>query len=142
MTKKDSIRNAGIMLIIKDGLILAVSRGLNSNKWGLIGGKSEPGETPEQTAIREVKEESGITVSKCKKIYCRLEHKATEDGMDFFATTFYATEWAGEPRDSEEGNVKWVTADVLASEETGAFPQYNKNAIWLFTKEYPKVILK
>jgi len=35
---------------------------LHANKWGLPGGKANPGETPKETVIRETKEETGIDV--------------------------------------------------------------------------------
>jgi mutator protein MutT len=35
-------------------------RGISANMWALVGGKREPGETPEACVIREVKEELGL----------------------------------------------------------------------------------
>jgi len=140
--KQESVRDAGVMLVIKNGLILVVSRGLGSNKWALIGGKAEPGETPQQAAIRETEEESGIKVTKCEKIYSRVEPNQNEDGLDFYSTVFYATSWSGEPRSSHEGEVKWAEASLITSDETGAFQQYNKNALYLFSKQFPKVLVK
>lgn len=140
--KNDVVRDAGVMLIIKNGLILAVSRGVGSTKWALVGGKAEPGETPEEAAKRETLEETGIKVHKCEKIYSRIEPKTSDDGLDFFSTTFYATSWEGEPKPSHEGDVKWVESSVVLSEETGAFPQHNKNALYLFSKQFPKVLVK
>jgi 8-oxo-dGTP pyrophosphatase MutT (NUDIX family) len=37
------------------------ARGTNSGQWALPGGRSEPGETPAQTAVREAEEEVGLT---------------------------------------------------------------------------------
>jgi hypothetical protein len=37
------MRNAAVMFVIKNGLILGVSRGLGDPKFGLPGGKCEPG---------------------------------------------------------------------------------------------------
>ncbi|VVB51677.1 NUDIX domain protein [uncultured archaeon] len=36
--------------------------------WRFAGGKLEPGETPEQAAIREAKEELNVTVTKLRKV--------------------------------------------------------------------------
>jgi len=51
--------------IVKDGCLLMVKprRG-----WGLPGGHIEPGETPEQCAIRECKEEASVIVKNLKLI--------------------------------------------------------------------------
>ncbi|ROT75660.1 putative 7,8-dihydro-8-oxoguanine triphosphatase [Penaeus vannamei] len=38
-------------------------RGFGQGRWNGFGGKVEPGETPEQAAIRETKEEAGVDLS-------------------------------------------------------------------------------
>ena len=43
----------------------------------------------------------------------------------FYAYAYVATKWSGEPRKSEEGEVKWLPAEALMSVDTGAFPEYN-----------------
>jgi 8-oxo-dGTP pyrophosphatase MutT (NUDIX family) len=51
----------GVVIRDKEERILLEKRSDNG-LWGLPGGKVEPGETIEETAIREVKEETGFTV--------------------------------------------------------------------------------
>ena len=48
-------------IIIDDGKVLLVHK-INGNYWGFPKGHVEDGETEEQTALREVKEEVGIDV--------------------------------------------------------------------------------
>lgn len=44
------------------------------NKWSLPGGNIEKGETPEIAFMREVKEESGLNITKAKHLFNKLEN--------------------------------------------------------------------
>ena len=52
---------AGGCIFNDRGEVLLQRRG-DSSKWGFPGGAVEPGETPEMTAVREAKEETGLDV--------------------------------------------------------------------------------
>ncbi len=58
---------AGGCIFNEKGEVLLQKRGV-SNKWGFPGGAIELGETPQMTAIREVKEETGLDVEVGKLI--------------------------------------------------------------------------
>ncbi|MDZ7764918.1 MAG: NUDIX domain-containing protein [Melioribacteraceae bacterium] len=60
---------ATLCYIQKENKTLMLYRNKKENdyhegKWNGLGGKFEPGETPEDCAIREIKEEAGLTVKK------------------------------------------------------------------------------
>jgi len=57
---------AGGCIFNSNGEVLLQRRG-DSNKWGFPGGAIELGETPQMTAIREAKEETGLDVQ-CGRI--------------------------------------------------------------------------
>ncbi len=114
------MKNAACVLIIRDGLILAVSRKDDPNDFGLPGGKVDPNESFEQAAVRETMEETGCVLENLNKVF------EDQDG-DFKVVTFQA-DCLGEPYSKEEGKVKWVHPDLLLA---GSFGKYNKK---LFAK--------
>lgn len=136
------MREAVVALVIKDGLILAISRRNNKTKFGLIGGKVDEGETLEQALIRETLEESGVTITKTTHIYSRVELGDGPNGEDFKAHCFYANEWHGEPSSCEEGEVKWLTKQKLLSLDNGAFVDYNRTTLEVFEDTFPNVYIK
>lgn len=136
------MRDAAVMLIIKDGLILSISRRNDSTKFGLLGGKLDTNETPEQAAIRETIEEAGVKVSKCDFIFRRDEPRENNNGEDFHVYCFYALEWEGEPiHSSEEGEVKWLTEKDLTTDK-GAFADYNRRTLEAFKLKYPNTYIQ
>lgn len=135
------MKNAAVTIILKDGLILGISRRHDKTKFGLIGGKLDPNETAEQAAIRETFEETGIIAKKCHFVYERLEPGGS-DGINFQTKCYYVSEWSGDIKQSEEGSVKWLTASELLSKEVGAFPEYNLSALNALINKFPFVHIK
>jgi 8-oxo-dGTP diphosphatase len=135
------MKTAAVMLIVKDGLILGVSRRYDKTKFGLPGGKVEDGEMPSYAAIRETKEETNVDVWSCSDLYRREEPPDRPDGQAFYTYCYYANAWSGEPTNSEEGEVKWLTAADLTS-TMGAFPEYNRKTIDAFKEKYPHIKLQ
>lgn len=93
---------AALALLWKNGEVLAVSRKNNHEDLGFPGGKVDPGETPEQAMVRELREETGCIAKSWERIFER-----TDDG-GYWAITFLVREWEGEPNPREAGAVRWV----------------------------------
>jgi ADP-ribose pyrophosphatase YjhB (NUDIX family) len=54
---------AGVGVVVLDGTgRILLERRSDNGSWSLPGGKMEPGETFEETAIREIGEETGLTI--------------------------------------------------------------------------------
>ena len=62
-------------IIMADNKIFATQRGYGEFKdmWEFPGGKMEPGETPEQALVREIKEELAADIA-VDKFVCTIEH--------------------------------------------------------------------
>ena len=62
-------------IIMADNKIFATQRGYGEFKdmWEFPGGKMEPGETPEEALVREIKEELAADIS-VDRFVCTIEH--------------------------------------------------------------------
>ncbi|MFE2446517.1 NUDIX domain-containing protein [Streptomyces sp. NPDC021218] len=86
--------------------------------WDLPVGKSEPGEPITETAVRELNEETGLTVQPEALKVAHIIHGAwgVEAPNGFLTIVFAAHEWAGEPENREprkHAQVRWVGADAI-----------------------------
>jgi 8-oxo-dGTP diphosphatase len=80
---------------------------MHQGKWNGLGGKLEPGESPEDCARREILEESGLEVGDLiwKGI---LTFPGFSNDEDWYAFIFIATVKAGALIESPEGDLKWI----------------------------------
>lgn len=85
---------------------------MHAGKWNGLGGKLEPGETPEECAIREIMEESGLRVFN-PVLKGVLTFPAFSNDEDWYAFVFVAHEFEGELIDSPEGDLKWIDNSEL-----------------------------
>ena len=86
-----------------------------SNPWsGLTfpGGHVEPGETVVASVIREVQEETGLSVSNLQN--CGYIQWYNPDRQSqYFVFLFKTSSYSGELKGSAEGDVKWMTLDEM-----------------------------
>lgn len=76
-------------------------------KWNGLGGKFEAGETPEECAIREIKEEAGLTISNpiLKGI---ITFPMFDDKDDWYVFLFTVNDWEGNLTECDEGELAWI----------------------------------
>ena len=87
---------------------------LNEGKWIGVGGKCEPGETPEQCVRRETLEETGLTLG---KVCCRgVVHFRSDTWEDEEMYLYTSEEFSGElDENCAEGTLAWIPEDQVMS---------------------------
>ena len=84
----------------------------HEGKWNRLRGKLDPGQTPEECAIREVKEESGLDL-KALKLRGIITFPLFDQVDDWYVYLFTGTEFSGDLIDSPEGDLEWIDNDKL-----------------------------
>lgn len=112
-----------------EGLFLAVSRRNDTTRWGLPGGKVDPGESSLQAIRREVLEETGLELwpTYLEPLFVTVcPGKGSDD--TYWVTTYL---WTGavpsaEDLTPEEGlSLYWATEGALIDRTVSPFAQYN-----------------
>jgi 8-oxo-dGTP diphosphatase len=95
-----------------DGRTLMIHRvkradDIHAGKWNGLGGKFEPGESPEECAIREVREESGLQIRDPR--LCGLLMFPNFKGQDWYVFVFIAEQFSGKlVEENNEGTLQWI----------------------------------
>ena len=111
------IRKAVRCYLIKGNKVVVTKYKIGNRKEGyyeIPGGKIENGELPEQTAIREMKEETGIDIRNLKyrgNMIIEYPNRV----LDF--VVFVCDECEGEPQETEENESLWIDIQELLQKE-------------------------
>ena len=97
---------------------------LNKNKWIGVGGKFLENETPEECVIREVKEETGLTLNSCK-LRCIVTFISNEWETEYMYV-FTSSDFEGDVIECDEGELKWVD-----KEEVKLLPTWEGDKVFL-----------
>lgn len=81
-------------------------------KWNGLGGKFEQGESPEECAIREIKEESGLAVNNIT-MKGFITFPMFDGKEDWYVFLFVSDKYEGKLIDSKEGNLAWIPNEKL-----------------------------
>lgn len=114
MSKKVVLVSA-VCLIDVDGRVLLAQRPEGKSMaglWEFPGGKVEPGETPEEALIRELREELGIdTWESCLAPLTFASHNYDE--FHLLMPLFACRKWKGTPTAQEGQTLAWVRGNAL-----------------------------
>ena len=103
---------------VRDGKYLMLHRTKkvndeNHDKWIGVGGKFEDRESPEDCMKREVWEETGLCVTKFR--YRGIVTFVSDEYPTEYMHLFTCTEWTGEEKECDEGELAWIEKERLLS---------------------------
>ena len=136
------MKNTTLCYIQREGQYLMLHRvkkknDVNQDKWVGIGGKFEDKESPEDCLLREVQEETGLTLT--RYAYRGLVTFVSDQWETEYMHLFTADAFEGEIGPCDEGNLEWVDKDKVKD-----LPIWAGDKIFLdlLTQEVPFFSLK
>jgi ADP-ribose pyrophosphatase YjhB (NUDIX family) len=119
-TKRVSVGVGAIALRGKDVLLVRMNRGRNRGQWSVPGGYVEAGESLEQAAVREVREETGLgfTPGAVVAMRCGVPDRSDREETNLYVA-FVGTCGPGDPRadQDEVAEARFFNASAMAASE-------------------------
>ena len=112
------MRSTSLVHLERDGKYLMLHRvkreqDENRDTWVGIGAKFDPGESPEDCAVREVFEETGLTMRSWS--YRGIVTFVSDEWGTEYMHLFHSTDFTGSVKDCDEGVLEWVDKQALLS---------------------------
>lgn len=113
------MRPASLCFFIRDDEVLLArkKRGHGIGYWNGVGGRQEPGETMEETAIREAREEVGLVPTVLERVAELETSFAGRPELDHPVNVYLVHEWTGEVGESEEMAPRWFAIEKIPYNE-------------------------
>jgi len=110
------VKNTTLCYLEQDGCLLMLHRikkvnDENQDKWIGVGGKLEDKESPEDCLLREVREETGLTLT--QYAYRGIVTFVSDRWPTEYMHLFTADSFEGELKQCDEGELEWLPWDML-----------------------------
>lgn len=128
------IKQTTLCYLERDGKYLMLHRTKKKNdashdKWIAVGGKFETNESPEDCMLREVKEETGFTVTNYR--YAGVVTFLSDEWPSEMMHLFVCTDWSGVQKECDEGELEWIDIEDVAK-----LPMWEGDRIFLKLLKY------
>lgn len=123
------MQNTTLVYIENDSKYLMLHRtkkehDCNKGKWIGIGGKFNETESPEECVVREVKEETGLTLLSME--YRGIVTFVSDDNFTEYMHIFWSKDFSGTLCECDEGELEWVEKSKM-----NALPHWKGDEIFL-----------
>ena len=113
MSRTSAVELTNLCLIYRDDQILVEEKTWRGQTGAVFpGGHVEKGESLRDSVIREMKEETGLTIE--NPVPCGFKDWINDDGSRYLVLLYKTNRFSGALRSSEEGRVFWVTREEFA----------------------------
>lgn len=108
MNRKSEIELTNMCLVYDENRVLVQEKVGTKYVGGLVfpGGHVESGESLRDSMIREIREETGLTIKNPQP--CGFKDWIQEDGTRYIVLLYKTNQFEGELKSSEEGRVFWI----------------------------------
>ncbi|MCX6726196.1 MAG: 8-oxo-dGTP diphosphatase [Candidatus Shapirobacteria bacterium] len=120
-------QEATVVYLVKDNKVCMgmKKRGFGIGRWNGFGGKPKDKEMIEETAVRELLEESGVKADK-ENLIKRGKFYYYQPNGDWQINVFILNIWEGEPAETEEMKPEWFEIEKLPLEQ-----MWENDALWI-----------
>lgn len=118
MNRKTPVELTNMCMIYDDHGNVLVEEKIGKDYKGLIfpGGHVEANEAVTESIIREIKEETGLTISNLQ--FCGIKDWIEFDGSRYIVFLYKTNTYSGNIQSSSEGEIFWIPLEDLKKKET------------------------
>lgn len=122
------MKQVTLLFLLSDNQVLLAmkKRGFGQGKWNGVGGKVEEGEHERDAAIRECKEEIGVTPHDLKFVGRIMFYEQNDPAFGHDCHIFVTRQWDGKPHETEEMRPRWFTIQDIPYDQ-----MWPDDKIWL-----------
>ena len=137
---KNNVETVNMVMVYDGDSVVVLDRKKSWPGLTFPGGHVEPGESFYESAVREVREETGLTVEDL--VPCGVVHWASKDGKRYVEFLYKTCRYGGTLKDgTDEGDVFWMKKDALLRSDKKS-PNFKYYLPMFFENKYSEMFFE